>query len=154
MRDWKDVVVERLHDPALGEQVVPVGDGGGELHVLLDEEHGDALVLDLADDVADLLDDHRGQALGRLVEQQQPRARAQHAGDREHLLLAAGQLGAGEVAALVQHRELLVDLLEAPRVGLARDRREQQVLLRPRGWRRCRGRRAPSRCRPWPACRR
>src|SRR5689334_22517697 len=39
-------VVERLHDPALREQVVAVGDGGGERDVLLDEEHRDALVLD------------------------------------------------------------------------------------------------------------
>ena len=43
---------------------------------------------------ADLLDDDRREPLGRLVEQQQLRAGAQDAADRQHLLLAAGQLGA------------------------------------------------------------
>ena len=42
----------------------------------------------------DLLDDDRREAFGRLVEQQEPRAGAQDAADRQHLLLAAGQLGA------------------------------------------------------------
>jgi hypothetical protein len=41
-----------------------------------------------------LLDDDRGEALGRLVEQEKPGAGAQDAADREHLLLAAGKLRA------------------------------------------------------------
>ena len=47
-------------------------------------------------------DDHRRQALGRLVEQQHPDAGAQDAGDRQHLLLAAGELGARAGAALLR----------------------------------------------------
>lgn len=70
--------------------VVPVGDGRGEAEVLLDEKDREALALEAADRLADLLDDDRRQPLGRLVEQEQPRAGAQDAGDREHLLLAAG----------------------------------------------------------------
>ena len=52
--------------------------------------------------LADALDDHRRQAFGRLVEQQQLDAGAQDAGDRQHLLLAARQLGALARAALLQ----------------------------------------------------
>src|ERR1700730_4354696 len=54
------VVVQGLDDPALGEEVVPVGHGRGEVHVLLDEQHRHALPFDLAEDGADLLDDQRG----------------------------------------------------------------------------------------------
>jgi hypothetical protein len=46
-----------------------------------------------------LLDDHRRQALGGLVEQQQRGAGAQDAPDGQHLLLAARQLGALAAAA-------------------------------------------------------
>ena len=40
----------------------------------------------------DLLDDHRREALGRLVHHQEVRVEQQRARDREHLLLAAGEL--------------------------------------------------------------
>ena len=40
--------------------------------VLLDQQHGHAVLVDLADDVEDLLDDQRRQPHRRLVEQQQP----------------------------------------------------------------------------------
>jgi len=75
---------------AVLHHVVPVGDGRGEPEVLLDEKDREALALEAADRLADLLDDDRRQPLGRLVEQEQPRAGAQDASDREHLLLAAG----------------------------------------------------------------
>ena len=50
------------------------------------------LLLQLRDGAADLLDDHRRQPLGRLVEQEQLRAGAQDPADRQHLLLAAESL--------------------------------------------------------------
>ena len=57
-----------------------------------------------------LLHDDRRQALGRLVEQQQVGAGAQDAGDRQHLLLAARQLGALAAPPLLQVGKELVDL--------------------------------------------
>ena len=61
---------------------------------------------------ADLLDDDRGQPLGRLVQQQQAGAGAQDAADGQHLLLAAGELGALAPPPLPQVREQLEDRLE------------------------------------------
>ena len=61
---------------------------------------------------ADLLDDHRRQPLGRLVEQQQPRAGAQDAADGQHLLLAARELGPLAAQPLAQVREQLEDRVE------------------------------------------
>jgi hypothetical protein len=58
------------------------------------------LLLELADHFAQLLHDHRRQAFGDLVEQQQLGAGAQDARHRQHLLLAAGQGVALAVAAL------------------------------------------------------
>src|SRR5258706_11260703 len=69
-----------------------VGDARGKTKILLDQEDGKPFRLESRDGVADLLHDHRGEALGRLVEQQQPRPGAQNAADREHLLLAIGRI--------------------------------------------------------------
>ena len=60
-----------------------------------------------------LLDDRRREALGRLVHDQQPRVEQQRAADREHLLLAAGELRAAVPAALGEAREQLVDARRA-----------------------------------------
>ena len=85
--------------------------------------------LQRADGLADLLDDHRRQPLGRLVEQQQPRAGAQDAADRQHLLLAAGQLGAlAGAEPLLQVGKQLEDALEA-KPARPHLRRQQQVFL-------------------------
>ena len=90
-----------------------VGDGGGEMEVLLDQQDGEATGFELADDLADALDDHRRQALGRLVEQQEVGTGAQDAADRQHLLLAARQLGALAAPPLREVGKELVDLLQA-----------------------------------------
>ena len=55
------------------------------------------------------LDQDRRQPLQRLVEQHDARIEDQRAADRQHLLLAAGELVAEIAAALVQAREQLVD---------------------------------------------
>ena len=85
------------------------------------------------------------QALGDLVEQQQPRAGAQDARHGQHLLLAARQpraLAAGALAQVGEHR---VDLLDA---HAARGQRAAAASgsPRPTGWRRCRAPRGSSRC--------
>ena len=126
-------------------------------HVLLDQQHGGAVVAHLGDDVEHVVDDGRRQPERRLVEQHDARPRHQRPADRHHLLLAARQL-AGRLAALVaQDREQAVDPLErlrparrAPTADSSRARGSP----RPTSWRtgaalparaRCRGcnRRAP-----------
>ena len=78
---------------------------------------------------ADLLDDDRRQPLGRLVEQQQPRAGAQDAADRQHLLLAARELGAlAAPSRSLRFGKQLEDALER-QPARPHLRRQQQVLL-------------------------
>src|SRR5213594_2649046 len=91
-------VGDRVDDAAVLHDVVAVGDGGREPEVLLDEQDRESVGLQPANGGADLLDDHRRQAFGGLVQQEQARARSQDARDGEHLLLAAGELGARAVA--------------------------------------------------------
>src|SRR2546426_7908263 len=88
-----------------------VGDARGESEILLDQEDGKPFRLEPRDDQADLLNDHRSEAFGRLIEQEQPCSGAQNAADREHLLLAAGELRALAREALLQVREQLENLL-------------------------------------------
>src|SRR5688572_2685024 len=119
---------QHLYDAAVLDDVMAVGDRLREAEILLDQQDREALALQARDGAADLLHDHRREALGRLVEQQQARAGAQDARDGQHLLLAAGQLGALAAAPLEDIGEKLVDLLE--RQAARRDhRRQQQVLL-------------------------
>src|ERR1041385_7662741 len=74
--------------------IVAVGHRRGEAKVLLHQEDREALLLQRTDGLADLLDDDGGEPLGRLVEQEKPRPGAQDPANRQHLLLAARQLGA------------------------------------------------------------
>jgi hypothetical protein len=104
-----------------------VGNGGGEAEILLDQQHREAALLDRADGAADLLHNHGREALGGFVEQQQARAGAQDTGDRQHLLLAAGEFRALAGRALLQVGEQRVDGREVEPAG--RDgARQQQVL--------------------------
>src|SRR4051812_13789062 len=51
-------VLHHVHDPAVLDDVVPVGHGGREVEILLDEQDREALLLESRDRAADLLDDH------------------------------------------------------------------------------------------------
>src|SRR5918997_3018056 len=93
---------ERVHHAPILHEVEAVGHPAGEAEVLLHEQNGQAALLQLGQDVADPLDDHGSQALRRLVEEDETGARAQHPGDGQHLLLAAGELGALARAPLVK----------------------------------------------------
>src|ERR1700741_1653547 len=107
-------IAEPVDDPSMFHDVVPVGHRLGEAEILLDQQDGKPLALEGVDGAADLLDDDRGEALGRLVEQQQPRAGAQDAADREHLLLAARELRAlARAEALLEGGEKREDAVEA-----------------------------------------
>src|SRR3979490_3283908 len=105
-----------------------VGDARGESEILLDQEDGKPFRLESRDRVADLLNDHWSEAFGRLVQQEKPCSGAQNASDREHLLLASGELRALAREALLQVREQPENLIHREAAG-ADLRREQQVLV-------------------------
>ena len=107
--------------------------------ILLDNDRtGTAGTGDGAERPEQFLDNDRGQPLGRLVQQQHPRIERERATDRQHLLLAAGELIAEIVAALFQPRKHLVDLCHRPwsrlrhrgHVFFDRQRAEDIALLR------------------------
>src|SRR4029450_5425384 len=94
-----------------------------ELRVLLDDEDGETLLLvQVAENPEDLPHDDRREPERRLVEEEETRPRHQRSGNREHLLLPAGErsgllsaatLDPGEVAA-----HALVDLGEPAAVEI------------------------------------
>src|SRR5713226_1098848 len=61
------------------------------MDILLDQENRYSLAIDLRDDLEDVFHQKRGEAQGRLVEQQKAWIGHQPTSDREHLLLAAGE---------------------------------------------------------------
>src|SRR5919108_296737 len=79
-----------------------VGDVEHEPGVLLDEEDGQPLRLEAPDGGHDFGDDLRRQALRGLVHQEYARIRHQRTGDREHLLLPAGERAGDLILALPQ----------------------------------------------------
>ena len=95
-----------------------VGDLQRQMRVLLDEEDGHALLVDLLDDVEDGLHHGRRQAERWLVEEQEPGSRHQGARDRQHLLLAAGQRAGHLRRALLEDGEELEALLHVLRDAL------------------------------------
>src|SRR5690606_38809744 len=105
-RGFDELVRERVHaasgdDPALVHDSKAVAEAAHERQLLLDDEHGQPeLAVQLANHVADLGDDARLDAFGRLVEEQEARLEHERARDREPLLLSAGEIA----AAPLQHR--------------------------------------------------
>ncbi len=98
--------------------------------VLLDEDDAGAAGLDARQRLVDVADHDRREAEADLVAQQQARVRHQRAADRGHLLLAAGERGAGLMPPLLEHREQREDRLDRPGPGHgAAVGADQQVLL-------------------------
>ena len=97
---------EGVDDAAMLHHIEPIRHGGGETEVLLHQQNGEALLLQPRDGVADLLDDHRGKALGGLIQQQEAGAGAQDPADGQHLLFAARQLGALGAQSLLEVQKL------------------------------------------------
>src|SRR5438034_10915315 len=83
-----------------------VGDVERHVRVLLDDEHGRAGGADLADDTEDLLDQHRCEAKGWLVEHKQAWPGHEGPSDGEHLLLAAAQRSGALLQPLAEAREI------------------------------------------------
>src|SRR6188472_3611405 len=102
-----------LEDDATGrEDVATVGDRERDVRVLLDDQHRDARLVDLLDDLEAPLDEHRREAHRRLVHEQQLWLRHQRATHRNHLLLAAGKRPGELRAPLVEKREQRIDALQ------------------------------------------
>src|SRR2546423_12942586 len=115
------------HAPVFHD-VVPVRDGSREVEILFDQQYREPSAFKLGDGSADLLNDYRREPLGGFIEQQQPRAGAQYAPDRQHLLLAPGKLGALAREPLLQIWEQREDLLEGQTAILDLGR-QQKVLF-------------------------
>src|SRR3954452_1421070 len=80
--------------------------------VLLDQENRQLLArVEFADRVEDLAHDDRRKSERGLIQQKEARARHQGTGDRQHLLLAAGERAAALMQPLLQAREELEHLL-------------------------------------------
>src|SRR5207302_5648282 len=116
-----------------------VGQPQNLLRILLDNDGtGPAGAGDGTECLEQLFHDDRRQPLGRLVQQQHSWIERQRAADREHLLLATGELVAEIVAAFLQPRKHFIDLCDRPRPGLRhrchvffdRQRAEDVALLR------------------------
>src|SRR5262245_12796450 len=115
------------HAPML-DHVVAVGDGGGKAEVLFHQQNGKALLPQQTNRVADLLHDDRRQAFGGLVEEEELSPGAQDAGDGQHLLLAARQLGALAGRTVLKVGKELVDLGDGKAAVFFDFWRQQEIL--------------------------
>src|SRR5262245_58868627 len=108
-----------LHD------VMAVGNRGGELKVLLHQQDRKALRFEHSERLTDLLDNDGGEPLGGLVEEKKPRAGAQNARDRQHLLFAAREFGALALEPLPYVREQREYPIDVEPAGTDLRRQEQ-----------------------------
>src|SRR5918998_3293401 len=107
----------RIDDGAGLQDVAAGGDLEGDVRVLLDEEDGGALGVDLFDDAEDALDEDGSQAHRGLVEEQELGAAHQGAPDGEHLLLAPAHRSGLLLDALLQAGKKLEDAGHIPAGG-------------------------------------
>jgi hypothetical protein len=119
----------RARDAAVHHHVDRVGDLDRDADVLLDQSTAISPLDASAFSIRRPADDHRREALGRLVHDEQARVEQQRPRDSEHLLLAAGKLGTAVLLALGEARERLVDALDGPRVRLCSRAAQPQVLV-------------------------
>ena len=109
-----------------------MGDGQGELDILLDEDHRDPLLpVDAAEHLEDVRDDPRREPERRLVDQEEAGPAHEAARDRHHLLLAPGERAGQLIVALAEAREERLhrgEALRAMRLGRRMVRAEEEVL--------------------------
>src|SRR5881296_1607138 len=94
------------------EEVGVVRDLQGLARVLLDHQDRQAARVDLLDLVEEAVENFGCQAERGLVHEEEPGPRHQGAGDREHLLLAAGERAGELCLSLAQQREQREDLVQ------------------------------------------
>ena len=141
--DVEGLAGARQHDLAAVHDREIVGQLVGELEILLDQQ--DRHVATLAqegDGAADVLDDGRLDAFGRLVEHQQLGSHGERAADGKLLLLAAREIAAAALEHRIEHgkelehlvRDLLVLAADWREAGLEillhRQQREDLAALR------------------------
>ena len=127
-------------DPAVDHDRDFFRNRGRDADILLDDEDADiAFLAEIQQDLLDLLDNDRSESLGRFVHDEQMRVEQQRARNRQHLLLAAGQLIAAIAAPLGEPRKRFVDARNRPLAAVAagepqmfvdRDRGPQPSALR------------------------
>src|SRR5215469_2840425 len=120
-------------DAAVLHDIAVVGDIERERRILLDQKHSEiALVSQASDNAENLLDEQRCQAQRGFVEQNHLRVRHQCPPDYQHLLLAPREVARLMMAALLKHRERVIDTCDAvadsPKIT-ARVRAGYQILL-------------------------
>src|SRR5262249_48273294 len=104
-----------VDDAAAFEDHGAVGNAQDLVRVLLDQDGGKTLLAhDPLERRDQLLDDDGREAFERLVEQDDARIEHERAPDREHLLLAAGELVAEIAAAFGEARKQLIDARRRP----------------------------------------
>jgi hypothetical protein len=119
----------RARDAPVHHHVHGIGDLDRHAEVLLDQEHGNLAVRgEVLQHVGHLAHDDRRQPLRRLVHHEQDRIEEQRPRDGEHLLLAAGELGAAIALPFREPRKRLVHARHGPRPRVT-SRREAQVLV-------------------------
>ncbi len=111
----------RQRDQAVDHDIAAMGEFQRVVGVLLDDQHGQAVLpVQGPDRVENLPRDQGGEAERGFVQHQQARAAHQGAADRQHLLLAAGQRAAALGHALLEPRKQREDALQpAGAIGLA-----------------------------------
>src|SRR5687767_5655823 len=81
-----------------------------------------------------MLDDDRREPERGLVDEQQARIRHQPAADRQHLLFAAGQIGSGLRAPLLEDREHPIHALDRPWPAAAAKGADLEIFLDRQTW--------------------
>ena len=89
-------------DAAALHEVRPFGNGQGNVDALLDQHHRHPSLGQTAHDGQQLSDDHGCQTQREFVDQQHPRTSDEGHCQRQHLLLAARQVGRGDIDAVVK----------------------------------------------------
>src|SRR5215469_14666181 len=103
-----------VDDLAAAQDVGAVGHGESEGEVLLHDEDGQSLALELADYPPHLAHEERSQPLRGLVEEEEVGIAHEGAPDGQHLLLAARELVRAIAPTLAQPGEELVHAFQAP----------------------------------------
>src|ERR1043166_2501476 len=97
-------------DPAALDEIMPVGDASERVDVLVDYQEGQTRAFEPLKAAPDFDADQGRESFCRLVEDEQARIGHECAADRQHLLLAAGELAAHALTALGKARKQRVDL--------------------------------------------
>src|SRR5690606_21004229 len=123
-----------VHGPAAHHDVHPLGQSLGHMDVLLHQQNGHVLPQQIATRLDHPLDGHGSQAFRRLVQQNQVRIRHQRPSDGQHLLLAAAEAGAADLAPAGQLGKQLENPFGGPLGGTGPPAvQEGQVLLHGKG---------------------